>query len=111
MSLQRLLVRDAVIRTATPTLDRYNNTVLDWSSPTETSVKAWVTQTGTLENREQRDAVIDTLLATFPTDTPIGPSDRVVIDGRVYEIDGEPAVRWTPRGPHHIEASLTAVRG
>ncbi len=111
MSLSDLLVRDVTVQTAVPTIDRYNNSVLDWTSPSETSAKAWVTQTGARENHEQRDAVVDTVLATFPPDTPIGPYDRVVIDGLIYEIDGEPAVRWTPRGPHHLEVQLQAVRG
>lgn len=109
--LTDLLVRNVTILEATTSTDRYNNTILDWTSPTETPARAWVAQTSTVEDHEQRDAAITTVTATFETCTPITATSRVVLDGTTYEVDGEPLVAWTPRGAHHVEATLRAVVG
>lgn len=111
MSLTSLLVRTAVIQTATTSTDRYNNTVLDWTSPTSTTTTAWVAQTATIENQDHRDATVDTVIATFPAGTAITAQNRVVIDGQTYEVDGKPNRAWTPRGEHHVECVLREVRG
>ena len=42
---------------------------------------------------------------------PITAQNRVVIDGTVYEVDGEPNRAWTPRGEHHVEVKLKAISG
>ncbi|MGE3835249.1 MAG: hypothetical protein AB7H43_10730 [Acidimicrobiia bacterium] len=39
----------------------------------------------------------------------IGGRDRVVADGVTYEVVGPPLIQRTPRGPHHVEATLRVV--
>lgn len=111
MSLKALLARDVVIQTGTPTTDRYNNTTLDWSAPRERQAKAWLAQQSTIENHQQRDATVTSVSATFEVSAELDARERVVVDGQVYEVDGLPNVAHTPRGPHHVEASLKAVVG
>lgn len=111
MSLTSLLVRTAVIQTASTTVDRYNNTVLDWTSPTSTATTVWIAQTATSEDLDHRDGTVDTVIATFPAGTVITAYDRVVIDGQTYEVDGKPNRAWTPRGEHHVEVVLREIVG
>lgn len=111
MSLATLLVRDVVIQTAGTTVDRYNNTIADWSAPTERSAKAWLAQTENGEVFDHRDATVWSFTATLDITAELQPYERVVIDGQVYEVVGRPNVAHTPRGPHHIEATLRRCAG
>lgn len=110
-----LLTRNVTIQTASTTVDRYNNTILDWTAPTETPAKAWIAQLKKrsfgAEDFTQRDAVTTSLIAFFSPDTPITAYDRVVFDGAAYDVDGAPDIAWTPAGAHHIEVHLGLLAG
>ena len=47
----------------------------------------------------------------LPPAAEVGPHDRVRVDGRVFQVDGEPERVQTPRGVHHVEVLLVAVEG
>lgn len=111
MSLESFLVRTVTIQTAATTVDRYNNTVADWTTPASSPTKAWVTQTGTLEDQDHRDAAVTTATVTLPAHTAVTAQDRIVIDGAVFEVVGEPNRRWTPRGEHHVEVDVRECAG
>lgn len=111
MSLTSLLVHDVTIITPGTTTDAYGDTQPDWTTSTTSTVKGWLAQTSSIENLDGRDATITTLALTLPAAAPIGPRDRVSIDGIVYELTGAPISAWTRRGEHHIECSLGLVIG
>lgn len=112
MSIDTLTgVRDVVIQTAANATDRYSDTILDWSAPTEVETTGWLAQVNTATLNDHRDGVVTAIVLTLRAGTAIGPHNRVVIDGVTYEVDGEPNRAWTPRGEHHVEVSLRAVVG
>jgi hypothetical protein len=111
MSLAGLLVHDVTILRATTTTDRYGNLTVTWSTPTETAVKGWISQRSRSEENTQRDAQISDWVLFVPADTDIVGGDRVTWNGVTYEVDGPPWRAWTPRGEHHVEASLRVVSG
>jgi hypothetical protein len=115
VSFNGLLVHDATILRAGTTVDRYGNTVPDWDDPTETGVKAWITQVSRSEVNDGRTAVISAWVAFFHADTDIVAGDRVEwpvgAPDTTFEVDGLPHRAWTPRGEHHVEANLRVVSG
>ena len=111
MSLTGLLARPATILRAVTAEDRYGNTVLDWSDPASTPVRGWLAQSSGTEDRDRRDAAVSTWVFVMPAGTDVTALDRVHIDPVTYELAGPPNEAWTPRGPHHIEATLRLVEG
>jgi hypothetical protein len=90
-----------VVRRAGTKADRYNPTTVvpDWDNVTDSSVAllAPPAPRRTSEMREATDRRQGTIYGYtlyFPTATDVLPSDRVVLWGDEYEIDGEPGV-WT----------------
>jgi hypothetical protein len=111
MSLATLLVRDVDVITAGTVTDVYGDPQPDWTTATEISTVGWLAQASSIEVLDGRDATSSTLTLTLPAGTPVTARDRVRIDGRLYELDGEPNSAWTPRGEHHIETALRIVVG
>jgi hypothetical protein len=111
MALTDLLVRPVTILAPTTTVNSYGDTQLSWTSPATVDTTGWLAQQSALENLDGRDAVITGLVVVLPAGTPITAVCRVVVDGRTYEVDGDPLSAWTPAGEHHIEAKLRAVAG
>lgn len=112
MSLHGLLVHDITVRRAGTATDRYGAAVKSWVSPTDTSVKGWITQTiGTEDRADGREAQIGSWVLFLPADTDILGGDRVVWGTTTFEVDGPPLRAWAPRGEHHIEARLRVVAG
>jgi head-tail adaptor len=105
------MVRDVDILTAGTRTDVYGDSQPDWTTPTTVTVKGWLAWSSSIEVLDGRDATSSTLTLTVPAGTPITARDRVSIDGRIYEINGEPMPAWTPRGEHHIEMFLTTAVG
>lgn len=111
MSLATIVVRPCTIQTGTSATDRYNNTITDWSSPTERASKVWFAQQSTIDDNDHRTATITRGAATFLLEAALVAGERVVLDGVMYDVVGEPNYAPTPRGQHHIEAQLVAVVG
>lgn len=111
MSLATLLVRDVDILTAGIRTDAYGDTQLDWTAPTTVTVKGWLGPAISFEDLNGRDATVSTFPLTLPEGTPITARNRVRIEGRTYEVDGEPNFAWTPRGEHHVEVAVKVVVG
>lgn len=109
--LRSLLVRDVDILTAGVRVDAYGDPQPDWTAPTVTATKGWLGPASSFEDLNGRDATTTTFPLTLPIDTPVTARDRVRIDGRIYQVDGEPSRSWTPRGEHHVEVALKVVDG
>lgn len=92
-------------------VDGYGDPSEDWGQTTSTWSAAWVQPRSTSEVNGGRTAVLTEWMAFLPEDAPIAAGDRLVWEGRTYEVDGEPAVLWNPSGPHHVEASLKRITG
>lgn len=87
--------------------DRYGNPVYDWPSP-GTTVRGCAVAPRTSEEPTQinRMPVYDGMTVYAPPGTAVGPHDRIVVRGVLYEVDGE-AGDW--RSP--FTSAITAPRG
>ena len=100
-----------IIRAASST-DAYGDPTLDWDTATTTSeVPAWVQPRTTSEVTGGRSAVLTEWMAFLPPETDVAAHDRLRWEGRLYDVDGDPAYLWNPSGPHHVEVPLTRITG
>jgi hypothetical protein len=97
------------------TTDRYGNPTADWTAATSTEVDgaAVAPRLQPEQTDEGRQAAVDALTAYLPPGTDVVHTDRVVVRGLTYEVDGRPAVWTSPftattRG---IEVPLRRVAG
>lgn len=90
--------------------DAYGNTVDDWDTPSVSGVRVMVEPRRAEEERGGRDVTITTLVL-FTNELAVAAGDRFVWDDRTYEVEGDPAVVYTPAGPHHAEVQLRLVVG
>lgn len=114
MAIERFYTRDITIVVPVAGEDRYGNTLALWDEAdgaARYSEKGWLAQQTRSEDHDRRDAQVTRLMLLVPPSSSITEHTRVEIDDQVYEVDGVPNVAWTPRGPHHIEATLVAVAG
>lgn len=109
MSIDRFLTSEITIVTPGTTVDRYNNLALDWSKATSTCAVGWLTQVTSSEQIGLRDATLSGWKLYLPACTPVAVTDRIVADGKTFEVDGEPHSAHTPDGEHHIEIALRRV--
>jgi head-tail adaptor len=108
VSLRNLLTQTVTVRPASDgTVDEYGDT--------STVFAAGTTYRGRLEQRSAQEVtdgrdtfVSDWVLYLLP-DAVINGRDRVEADGNTFEVVGAPIVQRSPRGPHHIQASLRLV--
>lgn len=111
MSFDRLLVRDVTIVHPGAGTSLYGDNIADWSATTTEGVKGWLARLTSEENLEGRDALISGWKLYVDKDTTLAATDRVVIDGTTYEIDGPVLDAWRPTGIHHREALLRLAVG
>lgn len=111
MSLGSRFVRPVTVLSASTSVDRYGNTVADWTSPTSRAVSGWVLQTGSVEDLIGRDATTTVAVVFLPAGDPITALDRVQLDGAVYMVDGVPLRAFGRRFEHHVQVRLKDVEG
>lgn len=113
MSIDRLFVADLEVLDAPLAVDGYGDQAPDWSAATRRRVRGWIDQQARQEVRDgaAREAEVSSWIVYLPAGDPITASSRVVYDGATFEVDGQPNRARTPRGPHHVEASLRLVEG
>jgi hypothetical protein len=75
------------------TTDAYNNTVEDWTTPTETPVEdvGVEPRPSTEDNRDARNAVTSGFTLYMPAGSVVTAKNRVRVRGDDYAVDGEPA--------------------
>jgi hypothetical protein len=97
--------------------DRYENTVVDWSTSTRAPVNAWLQQNTSAEDTDQRDAQIgEWLMLCNPVTAGGDPltvygADRVHWGALRFEVIGPPGPAYTPAELHHYEIRLRSVEG
>lgn len=107
MSFATLLVHDVYVVTATLDTDDYNNAVPQWGvTATRTASKAWVTQVGTSEDRNDRQTPDARWVCFLPAGTVVSFVNRIEWGDYAFEVDGLPHQAWTPAGEHHIQVPL-----
>lgn len=96
------------------TTDAYGNPAADWDDPTETAVDgvAVAPRVDTEDRSAGRQGVIVGLTLYLPAGAAIAATDRVVVRGDTYEVDGEPG-DW--RSPYStakgVEVAVRRVVG
>lgn len=75
------------------TTDAYNNTVEDWTTPTETPVEdvGVEPRPSTEDNRDARNAVTSGFTLYMPAGSVVTAKNRIRVRGDDYAVDGEPA--------------------
>lgn len=110
MSIDRFFTTAVTIVTPGSTTDRYDDLVPDWTNPVaEIESAGWLTQVDTTEEVVGRDAVVTGWMLFLPPSDAITVADRVIANGSIFEVDGDPHYAQTPAGVHHIEARLRYV--
>jgi hypothetical protein len=100
------------IKRATETIER-GSAVKDWDNPVETSVLGCSVQpAGTSLAITDRQSSSITLECWMPPSTDVMAGDRITIDSKDYEIDGDPLVQVSPTGAlSHIVCPLVRWEG
>lgn len=113
MSLRKYFVRDVTILHPVLVATGYgNSTEPDFTTPTPVLVRGWLDRVTESETETAtRDANISAWVLLLPAGTEITSQDRVVVDGMTFEVDGEPARPWSPRGEHHVRCPLLLTDG
>lgn len=106
----------ATIQRPTTTTDRYGNTVVDWSTPTETVVAgcAFAPRTTDEDRGNYRQGVIVGLTMYAPPGTNVTATDRIRrADGTVFEVEGQPGEWANPftGTDFGVQVALRRVQG
>lgn len=110
MSLNTLLRQDIQIITPATGIDDYGNVTFDWAHPTTSDELGLLEPGVSAEVTVGRDTVVADAKAFLAVDSAITALSRVVVDGRTYEVVGQPGV-WNQGSPAtwHTEAFLRAL--
>jgi len=116
--LASFLTIPAVITTPGSTTNSVGDPIVDWGAGITTQdTKVWVEPRRSGENDDLRQMDKYEVRLFLGVDVAVEAGDRVsLVDGTfevdvVFEVDGPPMIRRTPRGPHHQEVRCTAVVG
>lgn len=83
----------------TATVDRYGDSVVDWTTPTEaTYTTRAVEPVSSSEDNDGRQAVITGYRIYLDPGVDFQAGDRAVLRGVTYDVDGEPADWRSPWG-------------
>jgi head-tail adaptor len=109
---ERLLPHSVTVQTAGTTTDRYGNTIQDWSDPDTRVIRGRFEMllSDAVKLREETDGR-DSALSVwrFYTNDIVDMRERLVWDGKTFDIDGQVSPTYGLTGPHHYEA-LARVR-
>lgn len=117
MSIGRLLTQTATITRVRPATAPDSDSDGNWlpGTPTTASYPCRLerghggrqSRADTSESYDEgAERMSSAWLLFLPSTADITGRDLVTVEGRKFEVDGEPTVLRTPRGPHHIEAFL-----
>lgn len=111
MSLAGLMTYTVtILRRSTSTQDEYGDPVSTYT--TAGTTPAWIEQTGTREQLIGENRVLSDWLLILPVGTVLAPYDRILHDGKTFEVVGEPALAASPNAAsRHVEAPLRIVEG
>lgn len=105
--ITRFLTEEATLyRQTVGAVDVEGNPTL---TSTALTVLCRLSQTSTDDNSGNGERRSTQLRLYVDADVEIDGNDRVVKDGRTFEVEGSPYLAATPRGPHHWEVTLREV--
>lgn len=96
-----------LVTPGTETADAEGNPVE--ATPSTQDYRGWLQQKESVEVVGARTVVTSKPFLFLEPDAPLTSANRVRVNGSTYEVDGEPNLLRTPRGPHHWEADLLRV--
>lgn len=104
-----------IVRRAGATKDRYGNRNQDWSNPVDSQpLEGWLDlkpMKADESDRNRTDATAEGI-AYLPAEADVKASDRLVIDGVVYQLHGLPSPIYRPGyGIHHYECRISRAEG
>lgn len=107
-AFQSLLTQTVtIVRRASSGRDAYNNPAYTWTDLATHAGR--LTQTEATEVAVGEDRVISDWNLYFPDDADIAAHDRVRVDGRTFEVVGEPYRVRSQSAVHHVKARLRHV--
>lgn len=110
MSLANLLRQPLTIQKIGAGTDEYGNTIpTTLSAPV--AVLGYLEQLDSIETILDRDTVVSSFRAWFPTGTNVTALDRVNYGSQTFEVDGSPWVVFNPRTGEtsHLVTKLKVV--
>jgi hypothetical protein len=113
VTIEQFYIHPVVVLSPTLQDDRYSDTdMADWSTPVRSGTyRGWLAQTSAVEVTDGRAATVTGWVLELPVGVPVTAHSRVEVAGTTFEVDGEPWVVSTPRGPHHVKVKLQEVAG
>ena len=113
MAFTKLLIHTVgIAKRTTGTTDRYGNETIVFLPPVDVIGRMEQLAMGSQRAKEildNRDTRITWFRLFLDPDVDISSLDRVVWEGRTFEVDANPVV-WPGRhGPHHITAVLKEI--
>lgn len=109
--LPSFATQTVVRQRASTTEDVHGNQVPDWNSPTSVTIGGCSVQPGaTEEDLGGREAVAIRWTILAPAGVDVLATDRIVVNGVPYSVDGEPA-RWGTGVLDHTKIFLKRWEG
>lgn len=90
--------------------DRYGNLVTSGAA-TETLTSAWLEQSTTAEDLEDRDTRVSSYLLVLPPEADLLATDTVIYNAESYRVAGKPRKVYNSRGLHHVEVTIELLEG
>ena len=112
-----LLVHEVTVVHPAPVTDAYQNTTYDYGpAASRRSLWAWLQQDQRAERNDDGRGASSEAWLLMCNDPDIAQHDRVDWAGHpagavTFVVDGPPEPTYTPRGFHHLEATLAIVKG
>lgn len=101
---------EVVVVERTTVRDPYGDITVTENNATYPGCAVWPRGASTEVNARDRTSVVTGLLVILPADASVGPDDRLVIDGTMYEVEGEAGVWVNPYNGHRSGIQVAARR-
>jgi hypothetical protein len=113
MPIQSFFIRQVVVLRAPDNPDRYGAGQRDWRIPvTAWTGLGWLSpESSQSEDNVNREESRGSMWLYLPVGADILNSDRVTVDGRLFQVTGNAAQCFTPSGEHHLEVRVESVTG
>lgn len=91
--------------------DGKGNSIRDWAHATSTPFAAWIQPVSSDEQMLNQERVVSRWRLFAEPAADVVATDRVVWNGRTFQVDGEVQAWDTGNGVHHWEGFLRLVTG
>ena len=91
--------------------DRYGTETLDWDTTTETQTLGYLQSHKDSEDNIGRTQAVTDAVVFLPVDVDVLATDRLLIDGGTWFVNGPPQMVYRIATPHHQVADVSEVTG